>query len=164
MPLSTEFICTMIASSQASDGAAQCGRSGLPCADVTANAYAYAYMRFNLNDKQLPVYYHYSNVPFEVKYKKAIILVSIALFLLLALIAYYILHLFHLEVQRRKNAQKKLAEDEQFLLMSLKAGTTFAYSAVGDMKKDAAAVRSRTVHTAHIRQVLDCTRLQQRNP
>ncbi len=90
-------------------------------------------MRFNLNDKQLPVYYHYSNVPFEVKYKKAIILVSIALFLLLALIAYYILHLFHLEVQRRKNAQKKLAEDEQFLLMSLKAGTTFAYSAVGDM-------------------------------
>jgi|GEM_PF-6586237 len=42
----------MIASSQASDGAAQCGRSGLPCADVTANAYAYAYMNASLHRMQ----------------------------------------------------------------------------------------------------------------
>ena len=39
----------MNASSQASDDTVQCGRSGLPCADVTANAYAYAYAYAYMN-------------------------------------------------------------------------------------------------------------------
>jgi signal transduction histidine kinase len=89
--------------------------------------------RFHLNVSSLPSYYHFSNLPFCVKNKNAVIVFTILFLLFIAAVTYYILHLFHIEVRKRKDAQKKLAEDEQFLLMSLKAGTTFAYSAVGDM-------------------------------
>lgn len=83
--------------------------------------------RWNIPRSNIPSDYLIINMPFYERYKTYIISFSIFFGIAIAMLIYYLIHLYYQENRKKQQAQESLKKGERFLSLALAGGKVYAF-------------------------------------